>query len=228
MLVALTRERGHNDELRQWLGERAEAVEIPLTVTKYRPLREVEEEIVALEGCGMFRSLVVTSARCEDYLSTARRALSADSDVFSVGPATSAALQRMGLAAKVEGSGSSLDLCDDIVRGPVLVLAAEKGRRELSDALSQRSLDVSRVECYRTREIELSHDEAQQLSLAQVVFIGAPSAWRVASTYVTPDAWVLVPGHTSLEAVRRDHARVLVGWGEDFNDAWRNIQAATS
>ena len=227
MLVALTRERGHNGELRELVGDRAQVVELPLTITTFRTPREVDEEIRSLVTFGEFRSLVMTSARCEDYLVSARRALCEEPDVFSVGPATSAALQRAGLVVKIEGSGPSLDLSNHIVDGPVLVLAASQGRRELSEALAMRSLQVCRVECYRTREIELDHEEAQQLTLAHVVFIGAPSAWRVARAHVSPDAWVLVPGRSTLAAVQSDHARVLVGWGEEFAGAWRKIHPST-
>ena len=223
MLVALTRERGHNGELRKLVGDRADVVEVPLTVTIFRSPREVEQEIHSLESFGKFRSLVVTSGRCESYLTSVSHALSEDHNVYSVGPATTAALQRVGLVVRVEASGASLDLLDDIEHGPVLILAASEGRRELSDALASRPLEVCLVECYRTREVELSHLEVHQLGFVDVVFIGAPSAWRVARTHVAPDTWVLVPGHTTLNAVKRDHARALVGWGEEFTGAWRTI-----
>ena len=223
MLVALTRERGHNGELRELVGALADVVEVPLTVTNFRSLGEVEKEIDSLESFGKFRSLVVTSARCESYLTVVRRALSENHEVFSIGPATTAALQRAGLVMRIEASGDSLDLLDEMEHGPVLILGASEGRRELGDALIARSLDVCRVECYRTREVELNHVEAHQLGLADVVFIGAPSAWRVARTHVAPGTWVLVPGHTTLNAVKRDHPRVLVGWGEEFTGAWGMI-----
>jgi precorrin-2 methylase len=76
------------------------------------------------------------------------------------------------------------------------------------------------VECYETTSVELGEEAFEQLRRADVVFIGAPSAWRVARAIVTDGAWVLVPGVTTLAAVRADHERVLLGWGEDFTPAW--------
>jgi hypothetical protein len=45
---------------------------------------------------------------------------------------------------------------------------------------------------------------------------------------VSDEAWVLVPGETTLDEVRMTHRRVLVGWGAKFDDAWQQIANATS
>jgi len=48
----------------------------------------------------------------------------------------------------------------------------------------------------------------------------------VARTLVPQNAWVLVPGATTLEFVRADHERVLLGWGEQFDAAWEHVGAS--
>jgi uroporphyrinogen-III synthase len=219
-LVALTRERGHNEELRHLIGARADVLELPLTATHFRSLHEVDDEIHSLTHFGHFRSLVVTSARCDRYVAFARDALFEVHEVFSVGAATTATLERSGLAVTHESSGTALDLADLISEGPVLLLGAAGGRVELSEVLARRFLHPRLVECYSTVDVTLDEGEKEQLRNADVVFIGAPSAWRVARALVSPHVWVLVPGSTTLDVVKEGHERVLVGWGEDFERAW--------
>jgi uroporphyrinogen-III synthase len=227
-LVALTRERGHNEELRHLIGARADLLELPLTATHFRPLHEVDEEIHSLSHFGDFRALVVTSARCDRYVVFAKGALSAVHEVFSVGPATTTMLERSGLAVTHESSSTALDLADLITQGPVLLLVAAGGRSELSEVLARRFLHPSVVECYSTLDVTLDEQERDVLRSADVVFIGAPSAWRSARALVAARAWVLVPGTTTFDVVRDDHERVLVGWGEDFASAWQTVVSSAS
>lgn len=227
MLVALTREYGRNDELRQWVGPRADVVEVPLTVTHYRPRRDVDAEIHAPPHGANFRTLVVTSTRAQFYLDLARDALGEDHEVFSVGRATTRTLERAGLKVVSESPGGAVDLATSITRGPVLLLGAVGGRDELAAVLTARFVQVVHVGCYETRRATLSDDAREQLRRADVVFIGAPSAWRAAREWVASDAWVLVPGDTTFAEVRRGHERVVRGWGEEFTSAWQRITGAT-
>jgi len=48
---------------------------------------------------------------------------------------------------------------------------------------------------------------------ADVLFIGAPSAWAVARDFVANDTWVVIPGASTGAVVREDHRRVIDGWG---------------
>jgi uroporphyrinogen-III synthase len=227
VLVALTRERGRNEDLRRLVGERADVVETPLTMTRYRPLREVDAEVRASRHFGLFRSLVVTSSRSERYVAVLRDALIDRYEVFSVGARTSEVLERLGLTATRESSGTARDLAPFIREGPVLILGAVNGRNELVRELDDRDLGPVVLECYETLPAPLVGDSLEHLRRADVVFIGAPSAWRVASPVVSDDAWVLVPGESTLGEVRMTHQRVLVGWGEKFDDAWERITNAT-
>lgn len=227
VLVALTRERGHNEELRQLIGDQALVLELPLTTTHFRPVCEVDDEIRSLRHFGEFRSLIVTSARCECYVALAKDALFEANEVFSVGPATTAVLERCGLRVSHESSSTALDLAEVITEGPVLLLAAAGGRVELSEALARRLLHPRLVECYSTVDVSLDDHEKEHLRNADVVFIGAPSAWRSARELVPAKAWVLVPGSTTFDAVREDHERVLVGWGDDFTSAWPTVVLST-
>jgi len=220
VLVVLTRELGLNDELRRWVGARADAVEIPLTTTLYRSMDIVREEVRAGSHFGDFRSLVVTSARTARYAAVCRDALGEAAKVFSVGAATTRALEREGLTVSATSTGTALELAPLITEGPVLVLGAQGGRDDLASALERDRYSPVSVECYRTRGVELDAAATATLSRADVVFIGAPSAWRVARAVVSKEAWILVPGETTRDAVASDHQRVLVGWGEEFERAW--------
>jgi uroporphyrinogen-III synthase len=86
-------------------------------------------------------------------------------------------------------------------------------RDELVVALRGRGLDVSVVACYETQPIVPSDADRALLAAADVVFIGAPSAWSVARRFVAPDAWIVVPGATTGAVVAAQHERVLEGWG---------------
>jgi uroporphyrinogen-III synthase len=142
-----------------------------------------------------------------------------------VGAATSRALHDVGVDVAHEAAATALDLADVIAEGPVLVLGACAGRDELRAALAARAVRCDVVGCYDTRALELEESARGELARCDVVFIGAPSAWRVARAHVRADAWVLVPGPTTAEVVRAHHDRdrVLVGWGADFDAAWSRV-----
>jgi hypothetical protein len=69
------------------------------------------------------------------------------------------------------------------------------------------------IACYETNGVALSANDVQVLRDADVLFIGAPSAWALAREHVSDGAWVVVPGATTGAAVRADHPRVIEGWG---------------
>jgi hypothetical protein len=72
---------------------------------------------------------------------------------------------------------------------------------------------VVTIACYETIDVALGEDERETLRLSDVLFIGAPSAWKVARQDVRPEAWVVVPGATTGAAVGVDHSRIVEGWG---------------
>ena len=223
MNVVLTREVGQNDELRSWVGDHAAVIEVPLTTTHYRDLDVVRREMRALPRFGIFRALVVTSARSGDFAPAALAALAADAAVLSVGPATTKALADAGVSVTGEGAGRAVDLASLIDEGPVLVIGAAQMRDELSDALAARGVEVVRVACYETLAVSLSDADVGALRRADVVLIGAPSAWRVAQPHVGPSTWIVVPGATTADAVRRDHGRVIEQWGAGLGDALSSL-----
>jgi uroporphyrinogen-III synthase len=216
--IVLTRESGYNGALRTFTPPSALVYEVPLTTTIYRPLTEVESE---LEGSGYFRafwSLVVTSARSGDYVESAMRALHKGAAVFSVGRATTRLLVSHDIVVTGESELTALDLAPFVRRGPVLQLGALAVRDELSRALADRGLVVYHVACYETVAMELTTLQRETLASADVIFIGAPSAWDVARDYVSPEAWVVVPGPTTGEKVRASHEQVLEGWEPAIRD----------
>jgi uroporphyrinogen-III synthase len=211
--VVLTREAGKNDSLEDWLPQDASFTEVPLTRTRYYEPRQVMDALEKSESRGPFCSLVVTSERSHSYATRAIALSTSDVEVFSVGPVTTAALEGQGVNVHRQGDGGSLTLAGEIVRGPVLVLGAREMRDELVDALRERGLDVVVVACYETVALVPTQTERDRLRAADVVFIGAPSAWAVARAFVGAQAWIVVPGASTGAVVAAEHERVIEGWG---------------
>ncbi len=205
MRAVLTREEGRNDATRSWLPTGWSISEVPATTTRYEEIATVN---ATAAGDGPYRWVVVTSARAARYVGAAPGAR-----VAAVGPATARALTDRDTACAVVGDAGALALAAAIDDGPVLVLAARGGRRELVEALGARGLTAVVVECYETVPVTLGARERALLEAADVVVVGAPSAWAVVADAVAPGAWVVVPGETTRAAVAADHARVLAAWG---------------
>jgi uroporphyrinogen-III synthase len=91
-------------------------------------------------------------------------------------------------------------------------------REELTESLLERGVMVEKLTCYETIPAVLTPNEEIELREADVVFIGAPSAWLVAMIYLDPQTWVVVPGSTTASVVARHHERVLVGWNPALRD----------
>jgi uroporphyrinogen-III synthase len=211
--VVVTRERGHNAELISWLPEHALISEVPLTTTRYFDTHEVHDTLRASEYFGHFRALVVTSARSALYVALAREALSPSGTVLSVGTATARALESEDVDVDAVGDTGVVDLNAEIADGPVLLLGAATMREELATKLKDRGVIVEKLTCYETIPAVLTPREEIELSEADVLFVGAPSAWLVAMVYVDPRTWVVVPGSTTASVVGRHHERVIEGWG---------------
>ena len=218
MRVVLTREAGRNDALRAWLPAQCVVDEVPLTTTTYRDERDVAHELAQGRHFGSFVALVVTSARASRYAQLATSALSPQAQILSVGPATTAALADVGIAAHVEAATRAADLGRSVHEGPVLVVGATGMREELFEDFARRHVVSVRCEVYRTCEVDLDATATSKISHADVLFVGAPSAWRQARGHVSPATWVVVPGSSTGEVVRLDHARVLEGWSLELRD----------
>jgi uroporphyrinogen-III synthase len=216
--VVVTRERGSNAELIKWLPDDVSVSEVPLTTTRYFDTHEVRDTLLASQHFGHFRALVVTSARSALYVALARDALAPGGTVLSVGTATARALENEDVDVDVVGDTGVVDLDAEIADGPVLLLGAAAMREELATSLVERGVVVEKLACYETIPAVLTSSEEIELREADVVFIGAPSAWLVASIYLDPRTWVIVPGSTTASVVTRRHERVIVGWGPALKD----------
>jgi uroporphyrinogen-III synthase len=214
----VSREEGYNDTLMSWLPEGVTVNQVPLTRTRYFDDAEVLASLRASIHYGAFRALVVTSARSALYVALAREGLAEGGSVLSVGPATARALENEDVGVDVVGEGGALDLASTITNGPVLILGAASMRDELATALQTQDVAVETLACYETFPAVLTTEEESQLRDADVIFIGAPSAWMVARAVVSATAWVIVPGTTTAGAVRRDHERVIEGWGPQLRE----------
>lgn len=218
MRVVLTREAGHNSEFAAWVPEDASLEEVPLTETRFFEGDKFLESLRADDLYGEYRALVVTSARSALYVGLAREALHEGGTVLSVGTATAAALEDEDVEVDVVGSSGAAELAPTIHEGPVLLLGAAQMRDELSNALRARGITVTTLACYETVPATLGAEDKRLLREADVVFIGAPSAWRVAKEFVTDAAWVVVPGVTTATEVKFAHDRVLEGWGPTLRE----------
>ena len=216
MNIVVTREAGKNETLRAWLAPGATVLEVPLTTTTYFDVNDVRAALEGSRAHGMYRTLVVTSERSVDYVELALHASTLDVEVYSVGPTTTAALASRGVTVLSQGEGSAVTMARQITRSPVLLLGAASMREELADALRAKGLEVMMIACYETLGLSLGSSDAQAVRDADVLLIGAPSAWAVAREYVSDDAWVVVPGSSTAAAVRADHGRVIEGWGPDL------------
>lgn len=212
MRVVLTREAGANGPQRAWLPADAVVSEVPLTRTRFFDDEEVRAELARSAHAGSFRALVVTSARSALYVGLAREALAPGGRVLTVGVATARAIEDEDVEVSVVGEGGALTLLPEIDEGPVLLLGAAAMHGDLAEGLSARGIEVATLACYETLPALLSEADMDTLRAADVVLVGAPSAWRVASDFVQARTLVVVPGATTAAAVRATHPNVWEGW----------------
>ena len=79
-----------------------------------------------------------------------------------------------------------------------------------------RGIEVEHLACYETVPANLTSNDETSLRDADVAFIGAPSAWRVAAAFIEPACWVVVPGPSTADVVALEHARVIEGWSAEI------------
>jgi uroporphyrinogen-III synthase len=218
MNVVVTRERGHNDALVSWLPDGTTVREVPLTTTRFFDSDEVMSVLRESHFFGQFRYLVVTSARSALYASLAKEAMGLHGSVLVVGTATAHALEEESVEVGLIGEGGAEDLAPTISEGPVLLLGAASMRDGLAQALLARGLAVETLACYETLPADLSQADQATLASADVIFIGAPSAWSVAKDFVNAATLVVVPGSTTATVVQRSHPRVFEGWGPQLRE----------
>jgi uroporphyrinogen-III synthase len=223
MHVVVSRERGHNDSLIAWLPNGATVREVPLTTTRFYDSDEVMSVLRESHYFGQFRYLVVTSARSALYASLAKESMGLHGAVLVVGTATAHALEDESVEVGLIGEGGAADLAASIDEGPVLLLGAAGMRNELERALLARGLVVESLACYETVHADLSGADQAALRDADVVFIGAPSAWAVAEDFVSERTLVVVPGSTTAAAVQHSHPRVLEGWGPHLREVLASL-----
>lgn len=225
MKIVLTREAGKNNEARAWFPSDAIVDEVPLTTTNYFAIDEVTRQLEATPDYGSYAVLVVSSRRTADYVHAALGAVAEDANLLTVGTATTHSLRDRGIEVAAEATESALELGGVITKGPVLFVGAKQMREELSDELLSRQISVAKVACYETLPVELSVEQIGTLSNADVILIGAPTAWSVARDFVKRNTWVVVPGSTTKSIVAQNHARVIEGWGPSLADIVPNLQS---
>lgn len=211
MRVVLTREAGLNEAQRSLVPPSATIYEVPLTTTHYY---EASDVVRALAEVSEIAAVVVTSARAAKYAVVAHNQVP-KAAVWSVGESTAEALSRVGVHPKVVGVQGVEELVASIDKGPVLFLGAKESRPEGVASLQARGIPCVSIPCYETLPLALNLGDQELLKRADVVFIGAPSAWSVAKSHVAPEALVVTSGETTAQEVRLTHENVLIGWNEE-------------
>jgi len=210
--VVLTREKDRNDSLRAYLPLGVEVIEVPATRTEFRDPGAFEEALRELTLGAPAPWLVVTSARGARYAQLAQEILGAHGRVASVGMATTRELRSLGVAVAISGDADAAALAS-YLDGTVVTIGALETRGELEARLNERGVAVHQVACYETRACELSTIQQRTLGDADVVFVGAPSAWRVIRAFVNDRALLVVPGATTAHDVGTQY-EVMVGWDD--------------
>ncbi|CAB4870475.1 unannotated protein [freshwater metagenome] len=206
--VTLTREPPRNDEVRRRLEGRCFVQELPLTTTREFEMAEVDR---ALDGLGDDpQSIVVTSARAAMFVARAQQRFPR-AIVVTVGPATLRALELQGVSgAHLSPALSATSIAAMDLATPVLSLGALHPRPELANGLAARGLAHTHVAVYETTPRVLTSMDQDLLATSDVVVIGAPSAWAVASPHIRPETVVVAQGTTTAEAVRETHSAVVM------------------
>jgi uroporphyrinogen-III synthase len=213
-IVVLTREPPRNDELRLQLDASAEVYEVPLTRTLFRSAGDVQRDLAACENDGAFVILAVTSARSASYVRLALSHCLDGAPVAVVGAATAAATRELlgeSCHIDVAPDASALALARTLDRGPVLSIGAREARRELADDLQRRGITCESVPCYETQAVELTDQQRDLVSKADVIVVAAPSAWAQIDNVVSTSTRVVTIGPTTFDAVATTHERVVDG-----------------
>jgi len=131
--------------------------------------------------------------------------------VVAVGPATLRALELQGVSdVHTSPALSATSIAAMSLEAPVLSLGALHPRPELANGLSARGLAHTHVAVYETVPRVLTSTDQELLAASDVVVIGAPSAWAVASPHVRPETVVVAQGTTTAEVVRTNHPAVVM------------------
>ncbi len=212
--VVLTREATLNDALRVYLPEHVDVVEVPATMTHFRDVGAFDDALRTELVDATPKWLVLTSARAAAYAARAVALLGEDVRVACVGSVTARAVRDAGVRVDLVGQSGARAL-GELLDGVVLVVGALEPLGELETSLSERAVANVSVPCYETVARELSPSEQLAIASAHVIFVGAPSAWRVVEPWLCERALVVVPGETTAAQVggRFD---VMAGWNDQL------------
>jgi len=212
--VVLTREAGMNDSLRWLLPPESQVVEVPLTHTKYLGDESILEQVQSVVG---MKTVAITSARSVRALSGPLRDFS-HLPIYCVGEATAKSLRESGIEPAWVGTNGAAELANEIPSGPVLFVGAKENREELAEALARRTIELHSVSSYETLPVELTEGEIVEIGSADVLFIGAPSAWSVAEQFVGEKTVIVAKGETTAQVVKVSHPETIVGWGSETKE----------
>jgi len=205
--VTLTREPPRNDEVRLRLEGHCVVQELPLTTTHEFEVSAIDRALEELDDNP--NSIVVTSARAATFVVRAQQRFP-NAIVVAVGPATLKALEMQGVSgARMAPALSATSIAAMDLPAPVLSLGALHPRPELAHGLAARGLAHTHIAVYETVARVLTTADQAMLTNSDVVVIGAPSAWAVASPHIRPETVVVAQGTTTAEVVSKTHPAVV-------------------
>jgi uroporphyrinogen-III synthase len=145
--VAVLRAGGVHDLVRDAL---AEGGAVASTIVVATILDRSDDEVRRSVGdLARFRWVAVTSANAARRLELWAHAWPTACHIATVGPATAAIVQRLGLGApSVADEGTASSLAPLIHAGPALFLAASSARADLARALAARHVELVTVVAY--------------------------------------------------------------------------------
>lgn len=179
-VVVVTRPEDANGPLSARL-RRNRALVLNLPTIEIGPPDDVRPLDVACSGIDRYDWVVFTSARAVQAMA-ARVSATPSARIASVGPATTAAIEREGWSVAVEGSGAGAsglasDLLDRLdATDRLLFPASAIAGLELTDALLASGCTIDRVVAYETRPRSATGAQPTRPPRADAVTFTSPSA----------------------------------------------------
>lgn len=150
------------------------------TVLEFEPLESAPAVLAELSALRPGATVVITSRRAAAALAGWRRPSGVR--LAAVGPACARALEELGLAVDLVGSGGARELARALEPGGgrILYPCAEDARRDLEEGLAARGAVCERLPLYRTRaraDVRLSEAAAARIYMSPSA-VRASAGWE--------------------------------------------------
>jgi uroporphyrinogen-III synthase len=255
VVIALTREEGNNEKLRQQLIQQLQAA------NKLDSVEIVELPCIAhADGPDYDKLQNTLTSQCWDYVTitspeAARVLASAWSfDAFvnhpipavaAVGKATEDALKEAGIPvafcpSKATAKVLVQELPKNQAAATVLYPASARAETTLQDGLAERDFAVTRLNTYDTVTATWTDEQKSKAAQAKIVCVASPSSIKgwLANTHGEPAFLVACIGETSAQACRKlgiaedqiffPEKPGIPGWADSIQYALESLSASSS